>query len=94
MKQLFFVLVSTALISVVSAQNKTENLVIVTLDGMRWQEVFGGADSDILKNKKFTKDSSGTSGNFWMEDWSGKKFLNGRPECKKVPTRAKMLLYT
>ena len=46
------------------AQHKTENLIIVTLDGMRWQEVFSGADTTILKIKKFTKDSSGTSNSF------------------------------
>jgi hypothetical protein len=47
------------------AQFKTENLVIITLDGMRWQEVFGGADSALLTNKKYTKDSAGTSKKFW-----------------------------
>ena len=46
------------------AQHKTENLVIVTLDGMRWQEVFSGADTSILKIKKFTKDSTGTNNSF------------------------------
>ena len=38
-----------------AAQLKTENLVVITLDGMRWEEVFGGADSALLKNKKFTQ---------------------------------------
>ena len=52
----------------VSAQLKTENLVIVTLDGMRWQEVYGGADSTLLKNKNFTKDSAETSSKFWSND--------------------------
>ena len=52
----------------ITAQQKTENIVIVTLDGMRWQEVFGGADSAILKNKKYTKDSSGSSKTFWSND--------------------------
>ena len=52
----------------ISAQQKTENLVIVTLDGMRWQEVYGGADSALLKNKEFTKDSAGTSSKFWDDD--------------------------
>lgn len=50
------------------AQMKTENLVIVTLDGMRWQEVFGGADSSLLRNKNFTKDIGGTNGRFWMRN--------------------------
>ena len=50
------------------AQLKTENLVVVTLDGMRWEEVFGGADSALLKNKNFTRDSAGTSSKFWDDD--------------------------
>jgi len=49
-------------------QSKTENVVVVTLDGMRWQEVFGGADSALLKNKNFTRDSAGTSSKFWNND--------------------------
>jgi hypothetical protein len=53
---------------VISAQNKTENIVIVTLDGMRWQEVFKGADSFILKNKNYTHDYENTSGLFWSDD--------------------------
>jgi hypothetical protein len=35
------------------AQQKTENVVIVTLDGMRWQEVFKGYDTAIGNNKKY-----------------------------------------
>lgn len=51
----------------VVAQQKTENIIIVTLDGMRWQEVFGGADEQLLKNKKYTKDSSGTATRYWND---------------------------
>ena len=65
---LFSILLCGGIISKGLAQLKTENVVIVTLDGMRWQEVFGGADSALLKNKKFTKDSAGTSGKFWNDD--------------------------
>ena len=50
------------------AQTKTKNLVIVTLDGMRWEEVLGGADSAILNNKEFTRDSAGSSSKFWDND--------------------------
>ncbi len=49
----------------IQAQNKTENIVLVTLDGLRWQELFGGADSALLHNKKYTRDFDGTSGKFW-----------------------------
>jgi hypothetical protein len=41
-----------------SQSRKTENLIVVTLDGMRWQEVFGGIDSQIVVSKKFTWDST------------------------------------
>ena len=30
-----------------------ENIIIITTDGLRWQEVFGGMDSAIANNKKF-----------------------------------------
>jgi len=29
--------------------HRTENVVVVMMDGMRWQEVFGGADAELLK---------------------------------------------
>jgi hypothetical protein len=35
---------------------KTENIVIVALDGYRWQEVFHGADASLLKKKKNVSD--------------------------------------
>jgi predicted metal-dependent hydrolase len=49
-------------------QTKTENIIIVTIDGLRWQEVFGGVDQAILNNKNYTRDSSGTSSAFWDKD--------------------------
>lgn len=33
------------------AQNRTENVILITLDGARTQEVFGGLDIEILKDK-------------------------------------------
>lgn len=69
MKQIFFsILISTLVFNSLSAQQKTENIVLVTLDGMRWQEVFGGVDSLLLRNKAFTRDSAGTSNAFWSSD--------------------------
>ncbi len=34
---------------------ETKNVFIVTIDGIRWQEVFKGPDSSILNNSRFTK---------------------------------------
>src|SRR5688572_13876513 len=40
------------------AQNKAGNLVIITLDGLRWQEVFKGMDSAIANNPEFNQEDS------------------------------------
>lgn len=46
-----------------------QNLVIITIDGMRWQEVFGGADSSVLFAGKFlTKDSASTVKEYWSKN--------------------------
>jgi hypothetical protein len=34
-----------------------KNVVLVTIDGLRWQEVFKGADQQLVLNKKFVKDT-------------------------------------
>ncbi len=57
MKQLLKISLLSLIISFsLSAQYKTENVFIITTDGLRWQEVFGGVDSVILNNPKFTSD--------------------------------------
>jgi hypothetical protein len=39
-------------------QQRIENLILVTTDGLRWQEVFGGMDSAIARDPKFNQDDS------------------------------------
>jgi len=34
------------------------NVIIITMDGMRWQEIFNGADTSLLNSKKFTSQDS------------------------------------
>ena len=38
-------------------KNKTQNVILVTLDGMRWQEVFNGADTTLMKQQEHLKDA-------------------------------------
>src|SRR5262245_42904815 len=40
-----------ALATVAVGQGKTENVILITLDGARTQEVFGGLDLEVLKSK-------------------------------------------
>ncbi|MBK7870338.1 MAG: alkaline phosphatase family protein [Saprospiraceae bacterium] len=44
---------------------KTKNVVIITLDGFRWQELFGGVDSVLLNDKTFTPDPKELNEPFW-----------------------------
>jgi hypothetical protein len=49
-------------------QPKIENVVIVTLDGMRWQEVFAGVDSSLMNNGEYNHDVKGMQASFWNDD--------------------------
>jgi Type I phosphodiesterase / nucleotide pyrophosphatase len=67
MKKIFLsVLVSISLVPVF-AQSKTENVIIVTLDGFRWQEIFGGADDSLINNPGFSFDTAGLKKKFWAK---------------------------
>src|SRR6266700_5780336 len=69
MRNIFLLLMLLGICLAGTAQSrKTENVVIITLDGMRWEEVFGGIDAAIMNNKSFTRDSSGMAKAFWSED--------------------------
>jgi hypothetical protein len=52
---LFFILLGSV---VAKAQRQTENIIIITTDGFRWQEVFKGMDSAIANNPKFNQGDS------------------------------------
>ena len=59
---LFLILIG----SVCKAQ-QAENIIIITTDGFRWQEVFGGMDSAIAYNKKY---NSGDSAYLFKKYWA------------------------
>ena len=45
--------VMTALLMVPAVGKAERKVVLVTVDGYRWQELFGGADSMLINEKKF-----------------------------------------
>ena len=54
--------------SFLHAQN-VENIIIITTDGFRWQELFKGMDSAIANNSKFNQgDSSYIFETYWSND--------------------------
>lgn len=68
MKYLLICIACMLCLPVLQAQSgKTENLIIVTLDGMRWQEVFKGIDPALTDDTLFNRDSKGLREKFWAE---------------------------
>ncbi|WPU93354.1 alkaline phosphatase family protein [Mucilaginibacter sabulilitoris] len=65
MKKIILTLMLAGTFSVLFAQqHKTENVIIVTIDGLRWQEVFRGADSVLIDSKE-TNDKEEVRKNYW-----------------------------
>ena len=54
-----------ALAATAADAQRTENVIIVTLDGVRWQELFTGADSALIHDPRFTPGLSRTKEEFW-----------------------------
>lgn len=52
------ILILFILLSCKSLAQKTENIIIITTDGFRWQEVFKGMDTEIANDKKFNQEDS------------------------------------
>ncbi|MAU71253.1 MAG: phosphoglyceromutase [Pseudozobellia sp.] len=50
----------------VNAQEDTK-VVLISLDGLRWQELFTGADSKLVAHKDFVHDTTGLKSDFWRE---------------------------
>jgi hypothetical protein len=70
-KLLILLLVCTS--GLVCAQGlRTKNIVVITLDGFRWQELFYGADSAILFNKEYVKDQQSVE-LFWNSSSSQRR---------------------
>ena len=52
------VVIILTILSLSAYSQTAENIIIITADGFRWQEVFTGMDSAIANNKKFNQDDS------------------------------------
>jgi Type I phosphodiesterase / nucleotide pyrophosphatase len=65
MKRTSFFLFCILSVFNIHAQHKTENVIIVTLDGMRWQEIFGGVDEVLVNDSIFNHDRKGLNEKFW-----------------------------
>ena len=68
MKYLFILLsMSLGLHSGYAQTRKTENLLLIGWDGVRWQEIFTGIDSSLINDPTFTKRAGGLRTQYWND---------------------------
>lgn len=48
-------------------QNDSPKIILITLDGLRWQELFTGADSLLVTNKEYVSDTTSLKKDFWRD---------------------------
>ncbi len=70
MKNFLFVFGFLAISAISFAQTNpiAKNIIIITTDGFRWQEVFRGADSNILHNPNQVKDTALMCEQYWDDN--------------------------
>jgi hypothetical protein len=47
---------------------RTDRVILITLDGMRWQEVFRGADPALTRDERYVSDTTALRAEFWADD--------------------------
>jgi len=58
-----------AMVSVSAFGQQTENIIIITTDGLRWQELFKGMDPELASDKRFNQDDSALIyTTYWAQD--------------------------
>lgn len=64
----FFVVFSVSGLLWAQKSTKTENIVLITLDGLRWQELFKGADSLFIDDTGMIESPGSLLADYWHTD--------------------------
>jgi len=62
-----FILQIAFVCGLIAQQPQTENIIIVTLDGMRWQEVYKGVDETLMNDSVYNRDAKRMKEKFWAD---------------------------
>lgn len=69
-KAQIFIILFIFVANAIFAQKKeatNSKIILITLDGLRWQELFTGADPLLINNKNYVKDTTGLKLHFWKK---------------------------
>lgn len=61
------ILILLCFLTRVSVAQSSEHVILVTFDGLRWQDVFRGADTSLMKQQKTLKDKN-VRDKYWRAD--------------------------
>ena len=65
MKRIIIILLSLIPLLLSAKGDKDARLVIITIDGLRWQEVFSGAEKDLLSDNDQVGDTTQARQTYW-----------------------------
>jgi len=51
----------------------SQKVILITIDGLRWQELFSGADSLLVANTDYVKDTISLKKKFWNSDFKERR---------------------
>jgi len=60
-----FLLSVLAVLCICSSSVAQRHLFVITIDGFRWQEIFTGADSSLIGNEEYVRDTALTRQLYW-----------------------------
>ena len=69
MKNKFYLLLIIVFVSIsrVLSQDSDTKVILITLDGFRWQELFSGADAKLIENKDYSREPEALKQEFWRD---------------------------
>lgn len=73
MKTIISLLLLLLALTSLSQSSTNQNVFIITTDGFRWQEIFKGADSILINDPKFVKDTNLIKQLYWHETIEGRR---------------------
>ena len=65
MKRIIVILLSLMPLLMFAKGDKDTRLVIITIDGLRWQEVFSGAEENLVSDPKQVRDTELYRRTYW-----------------------------
>ncbi|MCL6266948.1 sulfatase-like hydrolase/transferase [Flagellimonas myxillae] len=89
-RKLWLAIFAFCSIGVFAQNSEPPKVVLITLDGFRWQELFTGADSLLIANKEYVHDTTQLKKSFWRASAKERRTALMPFFWSKVPTMGQL----